>query len=314
MSYIITFFAICFGIEIVYGAGGNAVFKQNWDYSTMGGPNAWKNTFPVCGYRKQSPVNILSDDVIYNKDLDLELHNYEDTAKVSFQMKNRRSDIEFAAEGSDGVPQAVTFQGTKYRLYQFHFHWGSTSFQGSEHLLDSQQYAAEMHVIHYNDKYPDVGKAIAQPDGLLVWGHFLKVSSDKTVHNEAFQKLLNNFGKANKCCEKTELTLNLKALLPDNSEEFYHYNGSLTTPPCYESVKWIVNRNPLLVSEKQMDAFRLLKTNSPASTAYYNLANNYRPAMPLNDRVVHANFNTGANLKPITGLIISFIVLLYSMM
>ena len=34
--------------------------------------------------------------------------------------------------------------GTKYRLYQLHFHWGKKTLQGSEHQLDSQQYAGEV--------------------------------------------------------------------------------------------------------------------------------------------------------------------------
>lgn len=305
----------CFQIGLVFGAGGDAVFKKNWDYTTMGGAGAWKDNFAICGHRKQSPVNILTGDVIYNKDLgNLELHNYDQTSDVFFTMGNRRSDIGFAAGAPKGkeIPQAVTFQGTKYKLYQFHFHWGSTDFQGSEHLLDSQQYAAEMHVIHYNSKYADVGKAIDQGDGLLVWGHFLKVASDKTVHNQAFQNLLDEFFKAQKCCDTTQVTVNLKALLPDESEHFYHYNGSLTTPPCYESVKWIVNRKPLLVSADQMKEFRKLQTNTPASTAYSYLSDNYRPAMPLNDRMVHANFeNNGVNLKPFTGILFTMIVALY---
>lgn len=31
-----------------------------------------------------------------------------------------------------------------YRLVQFHFHWGSSDGQGSEHRVDQQKYAAEV--------------------------------------------------------------------------------------------------------------------------------------------------------------------------
>ena len=32
----------------------------------------------------------------------------------------------------------------KYRAAQFHFHWGKTSQQGAEHLVDGKAYAAEV--------------------------------------------------------------------------------------------------------------------------------------------------------------------------
>lgn len=41
---------------------------------------------------------------------------------------------------------------------------------------------------------------------------------------------------------------NLVPHLRDLSE-FYSYKGSLTTPPCYQSVKWIVLKRPIRASE-----------------------------------------------------------------
>ena len=37
------------------------------------------------------------------------------------------------------------------------------------------------------------------------------------------------------------------------------YNGSLTMPPCAESVTWTVFAEPLAVSRAQIDALRRLK-------------------------------------------------------
>lgn len=39
----------------------------------------------------------------------------------------------------------------------------------------------------------------------------------------------------------------LTDLLPVNYQAFFTYEGSLTTPPCYEVVTWIVLRQPLFV-------------------------------------------------------------------
>ena len=58
----------------------------------------------------------------------------------------------------------------------------------------------------------------------------------------------------------------LSTLLP-KTKEFYAYNGSLTTPPCSEGVKWIVMKDVLEVSKKQIEMFKksvgLEKTNRP---------------------------------------------------
>lgn len=51
---------------------------------------------------------------------------------------------------------------------------------------------------------------------------------------------------------------NIRQLLPERLDEYYRYDGSLTTPPCYPSVLWTVFRNHVTISRKQvlqMDVF-----------------------------------------------------------
>lgn len=45
---------------------------------------------------------------------------------------------------------------------------------------------------------------------------------------------------------------NVRALLPARLDEYYRYDGSLTTPPCYPSVLWTVFRNHVTISPKQV--------------------------------------------------------------
>merc|ERR1712080_599436 len=126
--------------------------------------------------------------------------------------------------------------------------------------------------------------------------------------------MLGNFGKAVKCCATTKVKLNLKALLPSRHDQFYHYSGSLTTPPCYESVQWFVNRNPIVVSEDQMKIFRTLKDVPMGNSS---LVNHYRPVQPLNRRTVLTNFDpsdegckgAAVSLQPVSTIILTIVVL-----
>ena len=47
----------------------------------------------------------------------------------------------------------------------------------------------------------------------------------------------------------------LSKLVPELASKnapYYAYKGSLTTPPCYESVQWIVMKNPISLTESQV--------------------------------------------------------------
>ncbi len=58
-------------------------------------------------------------------------------------------------------------------------------------------------------------------------------------------------------------------------ENYFYYNGSLTTPPCTEGVTWIVLQAPVFASAEQMNH-------------YYDLLgfDNNRPLQPKNSRLV----------------------------
>ena len=62
-------------------------------------------------------------------------------------------------------------------------------------------------------------------------------------------------------------------LLPEEKVN-YEYNGSLTTPPCSEGVRWFVLSNPVQMSKEQIEAFRKIYDH------------NYRPTQPKNARQI----------------------------
>ena len=59
----------------------------------------------------------------------------------------------------------------------------------------------------------------------------------------------------------------LKDLMPWNTNDFYRYEGSLTTPGCYEVVTWTIFQNTVKVTEAEV---RTLKTQ-PQSYARLTL-------------------------------------------
>lgn len=60
----------------------------------------------------------------------------------------------------------------------------------------------------------------------------------------------------------TLTAFDIREMMPAD-QSYYSYDGSLTTPPCYQSVVWHVMRNTLTVSPQQLAAFRTLLAEVP---------------------------------------------------
>ena len=52
----------------------------------------------------------------------------------------------------------------------------------------------------------------------------------------------------------TDEMFDLLSLFPEN-RSYYHYSGSLTTPPCTEFVSWCILKNPVEASREQIEKF-----------------------------------------------------------
>ncbi|HLC16140.1 MAG TPA: carbonic anhydrase [Thermodesulfovibrionia bacterium] len=219
----------------------------HWGYTGEAGPEHWgklAQEYGVCSEGKgQSPVDIQG---AYKADLKPFQVDYKE-APLRIINNGHTIQVNFDAGSS------VTIDDQKYELAQFHFH------TPSEHKVVGKVYAGELHLVHK-------GKEGA----LAVVGVFL----EKGEPNKAIQALLDNLPETvNQERGIRGINVNASELLPKDLG-FYRYFGSLTTPPCSEIILWTVLKNPVQVSEEQLQ--KLSKV----------MGENARPVNPIGRRYI----------------------------
>ncbi|TMS11300.1 Carbonic anhydrase 14 [Larimichthys crocea] len=91
-------------------------------------------------------------------------------------------------------------------------------------------------------------------------------------------------------CSSQALTSSL--CFPNDLGRYYRYNGSLTTPPCYQSVIWTLFHERVQISKAQLLKMETILYSSKAEEPdRMLLQDNYRSTQPLNHRVVFASFS-----------------------
>jgi len=172
------------------------------------------------------------------------------------------------------------FKG-KFTFAQLHFHFGSRSNKGSEHKVNGKPYPMELHFVHYISKHESIADALhdAKPNSLAVLGVLFSLSKRDNPHLRPIVSTLRNLKRAGKRIQMKG-SINLYRLIPKN-KNFYSYQGSLTTPPCAEVVLWNVFSTPIPISERQLKAFRRLKTHEGQP-----IDDNFRPVQILGKREV----------------------------
>ncbi|XP_064603159.1 carbonic anhydrase 2-like isoform X2 [Liolophura sinensis] len=268
-------------VRLTKGSAGNV---YEWGYVGAHSPDQWKSHFPHCGGMRQSPIDINTDHVLYNENLgDLKLLNYDTSLSTPPTLINNGHTVQVNIQGDyflqgGGLP-------SRYRVAQFHFHWGDADKRGSEHLVNGKAFPMEMHIVHYSTEYSNVSDALNRPNGLAVLAVLFTVGD---APNSAFDKVVGHLQSQSDVIKLD--TFSLRSLLPVDVSTFFRYSGSLTTPPCYESVIWSLYRNNVALAESQVNKFRtLLKASLPGEGNGSRLVNDFRPVQPMNARVVETN-------------------------
>lgn len=251
--------------------------SNTWNYSNL---ETWKSVEGWAGGgARQSPINIDTKSVVANASLvDLVLTNFDKTLSGSWS--NARNSIRFDPAAGSPTAQVKNHLGI-YTLQQFHFHWGATSEQGSEHTVDGQTYAGELHFVNRKT----TGDATAG-DAFAVLGVLL-ISDTSMLATGSWKELLDNIPAQN---EKINTVGSVRPadLLPNNLS-YYYYEGSLTTPPCSEVVQWFLLRNPLHVPSAFLDELHTTVTGMEGQP----LNTNFREPQPLNGRQVMVHGDSG---------------------
>lgn len=253
----------------------------HWGYEDQ---VAWSTDFEHCSGKSQSPINIEPRKAIYDPKLPritLEGYDLSTTDGPPMILQNNGHTLQLSLPKTMRI---VTGFDRPYVAAQLHFHWGTVEVPGSEHTIDNIHFPAEIHVVHYNSKYADLSEAASKPDGLAVLGAFIGVG---LFENEDYEKILSALINVSHEETTTEIPgFNVRPLLPHNLERFYRYNGSLTTPPCFQTVNWTMFNDTITVSRRQLAA---LEDTLKVKTQPLN--KNFRPPQLLHGRRVLASFH-----------------------
>ncbi|CAL8313411.1 unnamed protein product [Merluccius merluccius] len=255
-----------------------------WGYGADNGPDKWAKSFPVADGPRQSPIDVVPAQAVFDGGLKPLRLQYDPSTSMDILNNGHSFQVTFTDDTDSSTLKDGPISGV-YRLKQFHFHWGASDDRGSEHTVNGTKYPAELHLVHWNTKYPSFGDAASKPDGLGVVGVFLKIGAE----NAQLQKVLDAFDAIKTKGNQTTFTNFDPTVLLPGCLDYWTYDGSLTTPPLLESVTWIVCKEAISVSPAQMAKFRGLLFSGQGEAACC-MVDNYRPPQPLKGRAVRASF------------------------
>ena len=222
----------------------------HWGYEGNTGPAHWSHLseeYALCATGKQqSPINIATS---VKADLPPLTFNYK---SIPLTIVNNGHSIQMTAD------KAGTLQvgDDSYQLLQFHTH------SPSEGAINGKRFDMVIHLVHKSAK-----------GTLAVVAVFLEKGENPNPLIASLWKVMPKVaGKP----QQHDVQIDINQLLP-SKHDYYAFEGSLTTPPCSEGVKWMVLKQPVSISAEQLAQYR---------EVYFG---NARPLQSLNGRKVFSS-------------------------
>jgi len=253
----------------------------NYEETDPSGPDHWHEIYEQCGGSRQSPINIITENSRSASQYSpIQYVGYDSKASNSFTLTNNGHTVQVATNNDKNRVNGGGLPGV-YVLVQLHFHWGEDDTHGSEHLLDGRAFPLEIHFVHRNQKYNDVGQALPDGEGLAVLGVFAELTTNTDKVSTELKQLLDQLESVKYKGSTSIPSFKLGNLLP-KSQEYYRYSGSLTTPGCNECVVWTVFEKPIKITSEMLKKIRDMHESLDEP-----IHHNYRPVQPLNDRLIY---------------------------
>ena len=266
-----------------------AATGKDWGYKQIGADwgTILDGKYGLCDTGlEQSPIDLTTDTDISDK-MELKGYNYYDfgnnasaedvTYTTGFLDEQQRNEAELQITFADGSKSFFTPK-------QFHFH------APSEHSVDGKLYDAEVHFVHVIK-----GSGTQDADGNItgerygaVIGVFFDVEEGSATANPFIESVFQAFDtQGTEDAKKMAVRDFLGSI---DMTDYWSYDGSFTTPPCTEGIKWSVIRQVQSISPEQLERFTSRMAGDPA---FAEGEGNNRIVQPLNQRTLYYSGATG---------------------
>lgn len=272
---------------------GAAFAADDWTYENQ---DEWPNICVTNNTMRQSPINIITQDVQFNPSLiDLQMEGYD--MEYDGVFTHQGINVRFIANTSQ-PPTLQNHLGT-YDFLNFHFHWGDATGRGSGHRVDSDQGELEIHFVHRKRGQEEMHVG----DYLSVIAVIAEVDEDAELTGPWLQLDPLEVLALDDTFPITGLRPGL--LLPE-SLDYYHYEGSFTSPPCYEIVNWFVLKERITIPGAYLEKLRMVQWRDTGEPIVFN----FRMPQELAGRVVGTNSHAAAVVRPVLSVLLISLAML----
>lgn len=182
---------------------------------------------------QQSPINVAGEQVSLNH-----LPNFDGYANVSIpgNFFNWAFAPAWTPHHEEDLTTLPSFNFDDQEVFMIGWHIHTPA----EHLVDGKRSRAELHLVHVT----------ADDHEAAVVGIRLAVGATES----AFFKQLPPYIHFNDTAQLQGLEVNMRLAIDEvgGVRDFWTYQGSLTTPPCSEGLRWFLAKQELMVSQQQM--------------------------------------------------------------